>query len=210
MPLANAELYLDLLGRHRTACPRWGRLRTRAVPMERTLARACREAGALVRVNAKLRDMNVRADDERATEVLASALPILQTGCRHHGAFTPHLDRPGAPRGRNNGWCSAGQSPYRSTPNSSRKPMSFGGGGPGDRGLSTCWRQTARARSPLSCADLPILLDACGRGCWESCDRSFADSLVSAKWDTWRGTEGTRPDLTDLFGEQWQMRVEGM
>ena len=73
---------LDLLGRHRAACPRSGRLRTRAVPTERTLARVCREAGASVRVNAKLRDMNVqiRADDERAIEVLASGLPIF------HGA----------------------------------------------------------------------------------------------------------------------------
>ena len=35
-----------------------------------------------------------------------------------------------------------------------------------------------------------------------SCGRSFADSLVSAKWDTWKGTEGARPDLVDLFGEQ--------
>ena len=35
-----------------------------------------------------------------------------------------------------------------------------------------------------------------------SCGRSFADSLVSAKWDTWRGTEGARPDLADLFDEQ--------
>ena len=68
---------LDLLGRHRAACPRSGRLRTRAVPTERTLARVCREAGAFVRVSAKLRDMNVevRADDERAIEVLASGSP---------------------------------------------------------------------------------------------------------------------------------------
>ena len=43
----------------------------------------CREAGALVRVNAKLKDMSVEvpADDERAMEVLASGLPI------HQGAF---------------------------------------------------------------------------------------------------------------------------
>ena len=45
-----------------------------------TLARVCREAGAFVRVNAKLRDMNVevRADDEGAIGVLASGLPIHQ------------------------------------------------------------------------------------------------------------------------------------
>ena len=50
--------------------------------MERTLARVCREAGASVRINTKLRDMNlsVPATDERAIEVLASGLPM------NHGA----------------------------------------------------------------------------------------------------------------------------
>ena len=73
---------IDTRGRHRAACPHPGRLRTRAVAPERTLARICREAGATVRSNVKLRDMNVhvRADDERCIEVLASGLPLF------HGA----------------------------------------------------------------------------------------------------------------------------
>ena len=73
---------LDTRGQHRAACPRSGRLRSRAVPTERTLARICREAGATVRCNAKLRDMNVRvhATDERSIEVLASGLAM------NHGA----------------------------------------------------------------------------------------------------------------------------
>ena len=73
---------LDVLGRHRTACPRSGRLRLRAVGPERTLGRVCREAGATVRCNTKLRDMNVAisANDERSIEVLASGLPL------HHGS----------------------------------------------------------------------------------------------------------------------------
>ena len=52
--------------------------------MERTLARVCREAGATVRINTKLRDMNlsVPATDKRAIEVLASGLPM------NHGAWT--------------------------------------------------------------------------------------------------------------------------
>ena len=50
---------LDTYGRHRAACPRSGRLKRRAVPPEKTLARICREVGATVRFNAKLRDMNV-------------------------------------------------------------------------------------------------------------------------------------------------------
>ena len=70
---------LDLLGRHRGACPRSGRLKSRAVPTERRLARACREVGAVVRSNVKPRDNNVvvPVEDERAIEVLASGLPML-------------------------------------------------------------------------------------------------------------------------------------
>ena len=69
---------LDREGRHRAACARSGRLKTRALAPERTLARVCREAGATVRYNARLRDMNVAvtAQDDRAVEVLASGLPL--------------------------------------------------------------------------------------------------------------------------------------
>ena len=44
---------LDRAGRHRAACARSGRLKSRAMPTERTLARVCREAGAVVRTNVK-------------------------------------------------------------------------------------------------------------------------------------------------------------
>ena len=73
---------LDCRGRHRAACPHSGRLRTRALAPERTHARVCREAGATVRCNAKLVDMNIAVPgcDERAMEVLASGLPLF------HGA----------------------------------------------------------------------------------------------------------------------------
>ena len=68
---------LDLQGHHLAACPRTGRLKKRATPTERMLARICREAGARVRYNAFLRDMNVcvPANDERRIEVLAQDLP---------------------------------------------------------------------------------------------------------------------------------------
>ena len=74
-------LPLDVQGRYRAACPRSGRLKSRAQAPEQTLARVCREAGATVRFNAMLRDMNiaVAATDHRAIEVLASGLPL------HHG-----------------------------------------------------------------------------------------------------------------------------
>ena len=68
---------LDALGRHRAACPSTGRLKKRAIPIERVLARVCREAGARVRFNAFMRDMNigVGATDGRRIEVLAQDLP---------------------------------------------------------------------------------------------------------------------------------------
>ena len=57
---------LDVLGRHRTARPRSGRLWVRAAGPERTLGRVCREARATVRCNTMMRDMNVAisANDE--------------------------------------------------------------------------------------------------------------------------------------------------
>ena len=46
---------LDQLGRHRGTCPRSGRLKSRAVPTERTLARVCREAGAVCAVQRQIK-----------------------------------------------------------------------------------------------------------------------------------------------------------
>ena len=59
------------------ACTRSGRVKKRAGPTERVLARVCREAGARVKFNAALRDMNlgVPGADERWIEVLAQDLP---------------------------------------------------------------------------------------------------------------------------------------
>ena len=50
---------LDVLGRYRVSCTVSGRIRKRATPVERTVARISREAGARVRFNAFLRDMNI-------------------------------------------------------------------------------------------------------------------------------------------------------
>ena len=68
---------LDARGRHRAACTLSGRVKKRATPTERVLARVCREAGARVRFDAHLRDMNVdvAASDGRRIEVLAQDLP---------------------------------------------------------------------------------------------------------------------------------------
>ena len=75
---AQVRARLDICGRHWGACARSGRLRARAVGPERSLARVCREAGATVRTNTLLRDMNlcVPAFDARAIEVLATGVPL--------------------------------------------------------------------------------------------------------------------------------------
>ena len=69
---------IDELGDHHSACGRSGRVKARATPIERMVAQICREAGARVRINVKLRDLNVntRASDERQIEVIASGLPV--------------------------------------------------------------------------------------------------------------------------------------
>ena len=68
---------LDTHGHHIAACARMGRVKKRATPTERVLARIFREAGARVSFNAFLRDRNVGvpADDPRRIEVLAQDLP---------------------------------------------------------------------------------------------------------------------------------------
>ena len=50
------------------------------MPLEKTFARICREVGATVRCNTKLRDMNIAvpAHDNREIEILASGLPMFQ------------------------------------------------------------------------------------------------------------------------------------
>ena len=71
----------DRVGQHRSppSCVRRsGRLKTRALAPERTLARVCGEAGATVPCHAMLQDMNlaVAVNDDRAIEVLASGLSL--------------------------------------------------------------------------------------------------------------------------------------
>ena len=70
---------LNPRGRHRAACPRTGRLKKRATPVERVLASICRASGLRERFSAFLRDMNigVTASDNRQIEVLAQDLPCL-------------------------------------------------------------------------------------------------------------------------------------
>ena len=92
---------LDSLGDHRAACATSGFLRS--IPVERAVARICREAGGPVRTNIFLRDMNLPSPppDARAIEVLVSGLPLW------HGAqiaidatWVSPIHRNGEPRPR--------------------------------------------------------------------------------------------------------------
>ena len=65
---------LDKLGRHRGACPRSGRLRSRALPTERTMARVCREDRQMQLPTAR---HECRSPDHRpACHLVASGLPL--------------------------------------------------------------------------------------------------------------------------------------
>ena len=69
--------WLDALSRHRASCTRSGRVKKRATSTESVEAHIFREAGATVRQNGFLRNMNVQAahQDERRIAVLAQDLP---------------------------------------------------------------------------------------------------------------------------------------
>ena len=69
---------MDPHGDHFSACMNSGRVKLRAGPIEHTVAQICREAGARVRTNVLLRNLNVAAapDDQRQLEVIASGLPV--------------------------------------------------------------------------------------------------------------------------------------
>ena len=71
------QALLDMMGLHRGSCTRSGRVKRCAGPVERRTARVFREAGACVRQNVFLRDMNVNVPsrDSRHIEVLAQNLP---------------------------------------------------------------------------------------------------------------------------------------
>jgi hypothetical protein len=64
---------LDPLGDHRAACATSGFLRVRPIPLERAVARICREAGGRVRTNMNL---PCPPPDARAIEVLISGVPL--------------------------------------------------------------------------------------------------------------------------------------
>ena len=69
---------LDPLGDHRAACANSGALASRALPLERAVARVCQEAGARVARNMRLADMNlpIPVADARRIEIVCNGLPL--------------------------------------------------------------------------------------------------------------------------------------
>ena len=98
---------LDILGDHLGACMKSGRPRMRASAVEATVAQICREAGARVKTNVRLADLNIAVSsrDERRLEVIASGLPAFG-GAQLAVDVTlrSSLGRVGWPRGGSH-WC---------------------------------------------------------------------------------------------------------
>ena len=70
---------LDSLGHHRAACAVAGVLGRRGFPLESAAARVCREAGARVRTNVMVRDLDLWPPlriDNRRLEVVPDGLPL--------------------------------------------------------------------------------------------------------------------------------------
>ena len=81
---------LDACGHHRSACAVAGVLGRRGYPLETAAAQVCREAGARVRLNTMVRDLDLLPGallDNRRLEVVADGLP-LTTRHRHHNGVS--------------------------------------------------------------------------------------------------------------------------
>ena len=200
---------LDRCGRHRAACPRSGRLKSRAMAPERTLARVCREAGAMVRTHVKLRDLNTNVPvlDDRSIEVLASGLPLhhgaqlavditLRSAVTSFGAACPSASRVN------------GVTLDRARLDKERKHHELLDGGRCHLvvvGLETSGRwsdealhfietlASGRPRDMVPVLRRPAFLG--WRRRWIrmlsiSCSRAFASSLLSSRDDVWEGTDG--------------------
>ena len=185
---------------------------------ERTLARVCREAGATVRRNTKLRDMNVAvaAEDERAIEVLASGLPIRQgaqlavdvtvrCALTADGLPTPGAARHALLRAR-----ADKERKYTELVHNDRcqlvvVALETGGRWSDEATKFFCELAGSRAR------EVPPMLQGSTffgwlRRRWArmlsiSCSRAFASSLVSPRSEAVEGQDGPAPDLADLFCE---------
>ena len=191
---------VDNLGRHRAACPRSGRLRTRAVVPERTLARVCREAGAVVLRNVKLRDMN--------TTVLVN-----EGTTEPNWQWTLPCEAPSMPQARHVRVNGAVLHRARRDKETNAElvegdrcrvvPIETGGrwGDEAIRFIDAL--ASASFVSSYQVAAVRVLGLEATRMLAFSCSRAFAGSLTSNAEAMMEGVDGATPDLSDLFGQDY-------
>ena len=88
-------------GDHRAACANSGALASRALPLERAVARVCQEAGARVARNMRLADINlpVPVADPRWIEIVCNGVPLWHAAqLAVDTACTNPVTRSGEPR----------------------------------------------------------------------------------------------------------------
>ena len=210
---------LDPLGRHRAACTRSGRIKKRSSPTERMLAIVCREAGARVKFNAYLRDINlgICGADERHIEVLAQDLPCFN-GAQLAVDITMRsaLGASGEPQPRAAEEDGAVPVQARRDKEATNPELLTSGrcrlvvvgietgGRWSDEAADFLWQlAVAKAR------EAPALLAQSAALAWErrwtrmlgtACAVAFAESLVElSERDTWCQTGGAAPSLAELL-----------
>ena len=224
LPLAEATCEgcgrsLDTRGSHRASCTASGRVKRRATAPERALARVCREAGAVVRTNAKLKDMNLATTvaDGRLIEVLAQGLP-LQAGTQLAVDITLRsvLTATGDPHPRAatvNGVVADGarrdkEEQYPELLTSRRCALVVVGIETGGR-WSTEAAAFLEALAHARARDTPPALRFAAALAWQrrwsrllstACAKAFAHSLVAPAGDLAAGAvDGSTPELSDLL-----------
>ena len=181
------------------------------MPTEITSARVCREVGATVRRNVKLRDVNVHVDasDDREVEVLAAGLPIgLGAQLAFHITLRSVLTCCGAPRPNAaavDGAVLTLVTRKPDIPNASQQSgvVSW---------LSHSKREDGGAAEALSFVEemaqvrarnAPFRLCRSTFLAWRKrWTRMLSVSCTSSPlpWDAMSGFDGATPDLADLFG----------
>ena len=225
LPLAEATCEgcrreLDPRGSHRGACMSSGRVKRRAAPVEGALARVCREAGATVKWNAKLANMNlgVAAGDQRRIEVLAQGLP-LRAGAQLAVDITLRsaLTADGAPKPRaatvdGAAAASARQDKEAAYPEllAARRcdlvVVAIETGGRWSTEAADFVEQLAYARARDAPARLRLATALAWKRRWArllgtACANAFANSLVALAGDITAPTcDGAAPALSDLLG----------
>ena len=214
---------LDPLGDHRAACATSGALASRALPLERAVARVCQEAGARVARNVRLADMNlpVPVPDARRIEIVCNGLPLwhgaqlaVDTTCVSPVTRSGE-PRPGADSQPGLALLQATRRKRRDTyPELSRSPrchlvvFAVEVGGRWGSEPATFLRLLARARAARAHAAVRSALRAAYVSRWSSiiavaAQRALASSLLELPLDTVASAAGEPAVHEVLQDERW-------